>query len=115
MPYKSNLTDIEVVPIVIATIIGIWGSIVNYQKRHTVGFSIFRKIVTFAVDTLASIGLSIFTFMLAQGYGLNELVSIGVAGVFAHQGTRGLYLIELIVTEKVGAMKTYESIQKDKK
>jgi len=98
MPYKNNLTDIEIIPILIVAIIGVWGSIVNYQKRHTVGFTVLRKIVTFIIDTLASIGLAIFTFMLAQGYQLNELVSIGVAGVFAHQGTRGLYLIELIFT-----------------
>lgn len=89
------------------------GSIVNFLRRDFKGKSIPYKLAIFAVDAISSMSIGVMTFLIAQGYGLNEILSCGLASFFGHQGTRAVYLIEIIIAEKVGSKKALEKIEKD--
>ncbi len=113
MPH-NNMDEIPFISQIVVLFLGIAGAIINYSRRRSRGGTMTKKIGMFIVDTATSGALSVIGFYGALGYGLNELMSIAIAGVLAHQGTRAMYIVELVVTEKIGAIKTHEEIKKGK-
>ena len=113
MPH-NNFNDMNFTASTIAFITGIWGAILNFIKRDTKTHSIARKILTFIIDMIINVGITMLIYIGCIGYGFNELISVAIAGFLGHQGTRSFYIVELIIAEKVGAKNTFEEIKKNK-
>ena len=117
--YK-HFSDIPIVSVIIVTIVGIWGGLMNYNKRLAVAeikqqkLSLGKKIVHFFIDITSSAGIALIIYIGLTGYGVNELIATAIAGVFAHQGTRAIYLIELAIAEKLNLESVKEEIKASK-
>ncbi len=114
MPH-NNFNDMNLVSTLIAGVAGIWGAIISFTRRDTKSFSMVRKISIFFMDMFVNVGLTLLVYLGLIGYGVNELLAVAVSGFMGHQGTRSFYLIELIITEKLGAKRTYDSIKEEHK
>lgn len=112
MPY-TNFTDVDVTASLIAILAGIWGAILSFLKRDTSTATFMRKTFLFLMDMFVNIGITMLIYIGCMGYGLNDLLSVAIAGFLGHQGTRSFYLIELIIAEKLGAKATFEEIKKE--
>jgi len=106
----EQIKDIPITLYIIVFGFGIWGAILNYFKREQDGIdrTIAQKIGNFLLDMISSMGLSVLSFLSLIGLGFNEIVAVAFSGWIAHQGTRAVYLIELLIAEKVGSKKLQE-------
>lgn len=111
MSYK-NFSDIPFITQIIVGVIGILGAWSNYLRRDLKNLSLLQKIHLFLMDTMTSSVIAMIVFFSCVGYGLNEILSVGIAGAVAHQGTRALYILELLVLEKLEADKTFEELRR---
>jgi len=100
MPY-NNFNEIPLFTQIAVAIAGAWGAFINWIKRKKEGRPLHVKIGMFLVDLISTTGISILTFLALAGYGFNELFSVAVAGWMAHYGTRGFYLMEIVIAEKL--------------
>lgn len=114
MPF-NNHNDIPNITFLVVLLLGFAGSVVNFAKRQKRGMTILNKFSLFLIDSITSGSLAVIGFYGALGMGSNELIAIAYAGAIAHQGTRALYILELIVAEKFGAKATFEEIKKGDK
>ena len=99
MPY-SSLNEIPEKTSLFVFLLGLFGSVVNYTKRKnkTLG----QRLFLFISDLISSVMLSVITFTSVVGLGGSEILAVGLAGFVAHQGTRAIYLIEIIIAKKFG-------------
>ena len=97
MPY-SSLNEIPEKTGLIVFLFGIVGAIINYGRRKNKTFK--QRVILFISDMISSVMLSIITFTTVVGFGGTELLAVGLAGFVAHQGTRAVYLMELIIAKK---------------
>lgn len=113
MPYNS-LDEIPKNTGLIVFLFGIIGAVINYSRRKDKTMK--QRVLLFLSDMLSSVMLSIITFTSIVGFGGTELLAVGLAGFVAHQGTRAVYLIELIIAKKfnVDVSKDIETELKDK-
>ena len=100
----EKLNNIDKTPLLVVILFGVWGAFLNYTSRELdpQNRSMKVKFMHFLIDFASSTGLSMLTFLGLEGYGFNELLSVAVAGFVAHQGTRAIYLVELIITKETG-------------
>ena len=112
MPH-SSFNDMDVAATIIATLAGVWGAIISFSRRDIRDFKMIKKISIFFMDMFVNIGLTLLVYLGLIGYGINELLAVAISGFIGHQGTRSFYLAELIITEKLGAKKTYDSIKEE--
>ena len=101
MPHK-DIKDLNDITNIIVLIAGIWGAMMNYFKRDKSRYNIFRRLGLFMFDMISSAGIAIMVYVLVMGYYDNELIAVGMAGFFAHLGTRSFYILEQIVSQKLG-------------
>ena len=113
MPH-NNFGDVNFVSTAFAFLAGVWGAVVSFIRRDTNNFSILKKLTFFFMDMFVNIGLTLLVYLGLIGYGVNDLLSVAISGFVGHQGTRSFYLIELIITEKLGAKATFEEVKKNK-
>jgi hypothetical protein len=116
MDRYTYLQDVPKATYFIVFVLGMWGSLLSFIKRNSDGVkrSIKQKMFMFVTDLISTMGLSVITFCGAIGLGLNELLAVGISGFVAHQGTRAIYLIELIIADKLGSNSLKEEIKKGK-
>ena len=110
MPQK-HLKDMDDIVTSLALLSGVWGAIISFAKRDIENVTILRKAFIFLTDMFVNIGITMLVYLGMIGYGIDDLLAVAAAGFVGHQGTRSFYLIELIITEKLGAKKTYEMLK----
>jgi len=96
----KNLNNIPDFDFLLVSMLGFWGAIVNFIKREKESLTWTKKIGLFISDIIVSGGIAIVTYLVVMGYEDNALIASGLAGVFAHQGTRAFYIIEKIIEQK---------------
>jgi hypothetical protein len=96
---------------------GITGAVMNYNDRLATrsNFSLKRRIATFFIDLFSSMGIAVMVFLGSVGLGFNELVSVALSGFMSYQGTRGIYLIELVIFDKLGSKELIEEVNEKHK
>ena len=99
MPIQ-NLNEIPEKTTIFVILLGLFGSIVNYSKRKDKPLA--QRIFLFVSDLISSVMLSVITFTSVIGMGGSEILAVGLAGFVAHQGTRAIYLIEIIIAKRFG-------------
>jgi len=115
MPHKNNLHDLSSLSIVIVLFFGFWGAYLNYIRRILTNKNLTKtqKIIYFSIDFTSSTGFAVLTYIALQGWGVNELLSVAAAGFVSHQGTRAVYLGQIIFAEKLGLDKTVDIIKEE--
>jgi len=101
MPHK-NLNDLDFFTNFVVLLAGIWGAFMNYFSRKLEKYTLIKRILLFLFDMISSAGIAIMVYLLVMGYYDNELLAVGLAGFFAHLGTRTFYILEQIITQKLG-------------
>jgi len=101
MPHR-DLNNIPHLDVIALFFIGLWGAIMNFTKRVLKEYSLIKKISLFLLDVFTSGGIAIFSYLIIVGYLNNIYLAIGISGVLAHQGTRSFYILEQIVSQKLG-------------
>jgi hypothetical protein len=116
MQKYEHLKDIPIFSTIIVILFGLWGAILNFAKREeeVKNYSFQKKIMLFFIDLLTSGGFALLTYYGLVGYGFNEPISVAIAGAVAHQGTRLIYIAELIVASKFGGETVVEAVEKEK-
>ena len=113
MPHKEpdNYTMFDWI---ILSVVAFWASMSAFLQRDLTKYN-FKKKVYFALqDFIISSGT---TYLVAIGlisYGFSQGISIALGGFIGHKATRYAYLFELILTEKLGAKQTFDTIKKGK-
>jgi hypothetical protein len=107
------LKDVPLFSTIVVLFFGLWGAILNFSRREQdlKERSLTRKIMMFFVDLLTSSGFAILTFYGCMGYGVNEVISVAIAGIVSHQGTRAIYIAELLLASKFGGNTVVEAIK----
>jgi len=101
MPHR-NLNDLDDFTNIVVLFAGIWGAFINYFSRKVDKYTLLKRVLLFSFDMISSSGIAIMIYLLVMGYYDNELIAVGLSGFFAHLGTRSFYIIEQIVTQKMG-------------
>jgi hypothetical protein len=116
MQQYEHLNDIPIVSTIVVIILGIWGAILNYNMRNKLkpNSPLYRKLIVFFTDLLASSGFALLTFYGLLGYGVNETLSIAIAGVASYQGTNLVYFVDLYIATKLGDKTIIEAIKEEK-
>jgi len=116
MPHK-NLNDLNFVALILTFIFGLTGGVLNYMRRLKTypEYTKTKKIVMFFVDVFTVGSLTIIVFIGLQGYGVNELLSVAIAGFVGHQGTRAIYLLEIVALEKLGSKEALNIVKEEHK
>lgn len=110
----NSFNDVDVTASIIAFLAGVWGAVLNFIKRDNADHSIKKKIFTFAFDFVVNIGITMLIYVGCVGYGLNDLLSVAIAGFLGHHGVRSFYIMDLIIAEKIGAKETFKQISDEK-
>ena len=115
MPYR-NFNDIPLITHIIVFLTGLWGAILNFMKREELhrDMPVYKKVGFFIIDLISSGGIATITFLGCVGYGLNELIAVALSGIMAHQGTRAIYIFELVLAEKLNSKALKEELEKRK-
>lgn len=112
---NNNLNDLNIIALITTIGFGIWSAMMNYIGREKNGkekIGLKQKVLHFIIDVISSTGIAMLTFLLMQGVGFNELISVGISGLMAYEGTRGITFLQIIFAEKIGATKTAEYLRK---
>jgi L-serine deaminase len=114
MPLK-NLNDLNVFTTIVVGLFGVWGAFLNYIRRHETQKDLTKnqKISYFFTDFASSTGLAMLTYIALQGWGVNELLSVACAGFVSHQGTRAIYVAQIVIAEKLGLNRTIDAIKEE--
>ena len=115
MPDKVIHNTIDDVSLIIPLIVGIWGSILAYLKRQRKDYTFLKSLSIFIFDMFTYIGFTLLIYLGLIGYGLNELLSVSIAGFIGHQGARAVYLVELVIADKLGSKSMAEEVKKENK
>ena len=116
MQKYTHLKDIPVFSTIIVCLFGLWGAILNFARRQQdlKKRTMRQKISYFFIDLLTSSGFAILTFYACVGYGFDEPISVAISGIIAHQGTRAIYIGELLIASKFGGDTVVEAIKENK-
>ncbi len=101
MPGK-HLKDIDDITGYWVVALGMWGAIINFVSRKKEKVSRTKKVLLFFFDVISSGGIAIVAYLLIDGFYQNELLAVGAAGVMAHMGTRAFYILEQVISQKLG-------------
>ena len=112
----NTIQDVPKLTYLVVLVLSLWGSILSFIQRSRDGLkrTLTQKLIMFLTDLISTMGLSIVTFCGAVGFGLNELLAVGISGFVAHQGTRAIYLIELLIADKLGSKLLQEELKGNK-
>ncbi len=98
-PIYKSLLDIPAVTIAIVGVLSITGGVYNYMKSVD---GRKNRIRLFAFNTVTSFGIGCMVFLACAGYGINEVLSAGIASASAYAGVRTFAIVELVVAKKLG-------------
>lgn len=110
VPY-NELKDIPLFTQVAVIITGIWGAFLNFSKREKGDVSLKLKVWWFLQDAVTSAGVSMLTFFMLIGYGVNEILAVGVSGFTGHMGARFIFIMQLALLERIGAARTFKHLK----
>jgi hypothetical protein len=116
MQKYEHLKDIPTISTIVVLVLGIWGAILNYNMRNKLkpNSPLYKKLIVFFIDLLASSGFALLTFYGLLGYGVNETLSIAIAGVASYQGTNLVYFVDLYIATRLGDKEIIEAIKEEK-
>lgn len=82
--------------------LGMWGGLVSFYGKLRKGeVRIFN--ITELIGEIVTAGfVGVLTFWLCESSELNPLLSAALIGISGHMGSRGIYAMELLMSNKLG-------------
>ena len=110
MPYKepNNYTFFDWITL---TVVAVWASMSAFLQRDLTKYPLSKKLYFATQDFIISSGTTYLIAIGLMSYGISQGISIAIGGFLGHKATRFTYLFELILSEKVGAKKTFDIIK----
>ena len=109
---NKNLTDVNIAALLIVVLFGLWGGFLNFVRytSHHKYLTTLQKIIIFIIDIISNISISIIIFLALTGYGINEVLSVAIAGFIGHAGANGILLIQLLLTKHFNDTKSITEV-----
>ncbi|PHQ90099.1 MAG: hypothetical protein COB42_05650 [Sulfurimonas sp.] len=111
----SNFTELDKLTTFVALCVAVGVAIASFFRRDTKNLTLGKKILIFMKDMCINIGVTMLFYIGLIGYGTADLLAVAISGFAGHQGVRSVYLVELLIAEKLGAKWTFAEITKSKK
>ena len=121
---NKDWNDVNYISVFIISILAFLGAALDtkrYCKTHTNICEESTKIQNFIKLTLhilfdfISIGaISLIVYIGMIGYGINELLSVAVAGFLATEGNKALYELKLLIADKLNSQALKDELEKEK-
>jgi len=110
VPHKepNNYTNFDWV---ILTVVAVWASMSAFLQRDLKKYPLSKKLYFATQDFIVSSGTTYLIAIGLMSYGVSQGISIALGGFLGHKATHFTYLFELILSEKVGAKKTFDIIK----
>ena len=111
MPHRDfrNLDKLPIIFVIAASILS--GVLQFLQKKQK--FTFKQAIVRFFIDTTTNLIIGVSAYLAMIGYDLNNVLAAGISSLIAHNGTRAIFLMELIIADKLGSKSAKEAIMEE--
>jgi hypothetical protein len=83
-------------------ILSIWGGTAHTIRKVRAGAIDRFSLSEWIGDCVISGFLGVITFWLCEYGELNQLLTAAIVGISAHQGTRGIMVLEKYIAQKIG-------------
>jgi len=107
----KNINQLGLLDYIIVGFSILLSGIGSYVRRDLSSFSIKRKLTVLLIDVVGSVSIGVTVFLLVYGWTENMILGAGIASAFGHIGTRGVYLMELMIAEKLKSEAMMEAIE----
>ena len=121
---NKDWNDINYLSVFIISILAFLGAVLDtkrYCKTHTniceesTKTQNFIKIILHILFDFVSIGaISLVVYIGMIGYGINELLSVAIAGFLATEGNKALYELKLLIADKLNSQALKDELKKQK-
>ena len=120
----KDWNSINYISVCIVSLLSFIGAILN-TKRHCntnkekcnsyKKTKLFFVVVSHIVFDAVSVGsISLIVYLGLVGYGLNEFLSVAIAGFLAKEGNTAIYQFKLLVADKFNSSALMEELKKEK-
>ena len=111
MPHRDfrNLDKLPVIFVIAASLLS--GVLQFLQRKQK--FTFKQALVRFFIDTATNLIIGISAYLTMVGYDLNNVLAAGISSLIAHNGTRAIFLMELIIADKFGSKSAKEAIKEE--
>lgn len=96
------------------TIIAMWGGAAGYIRRVRLGLTSHFSVTEFIGELVTSSFFGILTFWLCEAGGVNPLLTAAFVGMSGHMGSRFMFLVSSLVTNKVNLKISVDVPEDDK-
>jgi len=111
MDRMRSFNELNIVDYIIVVFSLIGSGIASFFRRNTNGFSVTKKLSVFIIDIVGSVSIGTTAFFIVYGWNENLVLSAGIGSLFGHIGTRGIYLLELMIAEKLRSESMRKAIE----
>jgi len=84
--------------------LSMWGGVVSFREKVRKGVSKNFNLVELIGEISASAFVGILTFYLCEWSEINKLLEPAIIGISGHMGTRGIWMIEKILSKRIDAL-----------
>jgi len=112
MPHR-NFKDLDKIAIIFVVVASILSGILHFIKRKNTQKSFWKLLLIFFADTTTTTIFAISTYLTLVGYDFNNIFAAGVSSLLAHNATRAIFLVELIIADKLGSPSAREAIKEE--
>ena len=117
----NNINHISVYIVAILSFIGAILNTKRYCKTNKDKCNSYKKIKLFFVvtshiifDAISVGAISLIVYIGLVGYGLNEFLSVAIAGFLAKEGNTAIYQFKLLIADKFNSSALMEELKKEK-
>lgn len=121
---NKDWNSINYISVIIVSLLSVLGGILNTKKHCVIndekcksyGFlKLSVVVISHIIFDAISIGsISLIVYLGLVGYGINDLLSVAIAGFLASEGNKAIYQFKLVLAEKLNSQALMEELKKDK-
>jgi len=101
--HMKHINEFGIIDYIVVGFSILFSGIGSFVRRDLSSLSIRRKLSMLIIDLIGSTSIGITVFLLVYGWSENMILSAGIASAFGHIGTRGVYLMELMIADKLNS------------
>ena len=123
MPHK-DWNSINYFSVMLVAVLSFIGAVFNTKRYCVINKDkcekhskkkLFFVVVSHIIFDAISVGsISLIVYIGLVGYGLNELLSVAIAGFLAKEGNVALYQFKIFVADKFGSDELLNELKKEK-
>ena len=109
---NNSFRDLDKIPIIFVAIFSILSGMLQYLQRRQ-KYTFKQAVIRFFIDTATNLIIGVSAYLAMVGYDLNTVLSAGISSLIAHNGTRAIFLAELVIADKLGSKSAKEAIKEE--